>query len=120
MNINGHDIVERIDNRLEAMGLGRKMLVIDLGIPKTTISSWSVKSIVPRADDLYRVANFLKVSMVWLLTGEDEVGFTPEERDLVEDYRQFDDDDKHEVQALISAKREKYTQKDHQHTAMVG
>jgi transcriptional regulator with XRE-family HTH domain len=74
MNINGHDIVERIDSRLEAMDSGRKALVMDLGIPKTTISSWSVKSIVPRADDLYRVAAFLKVSIRWLLTGEDEAG----------------------------------------------
>ena len=111
MNINGRDIVERIDNRLEAMGFGRKVLMVDLGIPKSTISSWSVKSIVPRADDLYRVATFLKVSVVWLLTGEDEAGLAPDERDLLDSYRQLDDRDRGDVVGIIAVKLERYPQR---------
>ncbi|MDR1324900.1 MAG: helix-turn-helix domain containing protein [Treponema sp.] len=110
MDINGHDIVERIDNRLEAMGFGRKVLLIDLDIPKTTISSWSVKSIVPRADELYRVATFLKVSVVWLLTGEDECGLAPDERDLLDSYRRLDDRDRQDVVGIIAVKLSRYEQ----------
>ncbi|MDR0635818.1 MAG: helix-turn-helix domain-containing protein [Treponema sp.] len=93
-----------------ALGFGRKVLAIDLGIPKTTISSWSIKSIVPRADDLYRVAQFLKVPVVWLLTGEDETGLTPEERELVDCYRRLDDRDRAEVVGIIALKLERYGQ----------
>jgi hypothetical protein len=93
------------------MGSGRKALVVDLGIPKTTISSWGVKSIVPRADDLYRVATFLKVSLVWLITGEDEAGLVPDERDLLDSYRRLDADDRQDVVGLIAVKLQRYPQK---------
>ena len=88
------------------------MLTIDLGIPKTTISSWSIKSIVPRADDLYRVAQFLKVPVVWLLTGEDELGLAPDERELVDSYRKLDARDREELVAIIAVKLSRYPQKE--------
>jgi transcriptional regulator with XRE-family HTH domain len=40
-------------------------------IPKGTFSSWKNRNIIPRADEALRIAEALKVSVEYLLTGSD-------------------------------------------------
>ena len=40
-------------------------------IPKGTFSSWKNRNIIPRADEALRIAQALKVSVEYLLTGAD-------------------------------------------------
>lgn len=42
-----------------------------IGILKGTISAWKTNNRPPRSDDLYKIAQYLNVSMEWLLTGKD-------------------------------------------------
>jgi len=40
-------------------------------IPKGTFSSWKSRKIIPRADEAFHIAEALKVSLEYLLTGTD-------------------------------------------------
>lgn len=63
------DIVERIDSLLAQRNENRNNLR-KVGIAHQTISQWSTKDRIPRADDLHKIAEYLGVSMEYLLTGE--------------------------------------------------
>ena len=58
-----------------------------------------------------RVADYLGVSMCWLLTGEDGAGLTPDERNLLDSYKQLDDRDRGDVVGIIAVKLERYPQR---------
>ena len=63
------DIVERIDVLLAQRNENRNNLQ-KIGISHQTVSQWSTKDRIPRADDLHKIANYLGVTMEFLLTGE--------------------------------------------------
>lgn len=63
------DVVDRIDSLLAQRNETRNNLR-EIGILHQTVSQWSVKNRMPRADDLLKIANYLGVSMEYLLTGE--------------------------------------------------
>jgi len=42
-------------------------------IPKGTFSSWKNRNIIPRADEAFRIAGALKVSVEYLLTGDEQI-----------------------------------------------
>lgn len=68
--INGHDLVCRIDNCLKAMGLTRETLANHIGKNKQVFTDWKNCNIMPKCDDLYKMSKFLGVPMEYLLTGE--------------------------------------------------
>lgn len=69
-DINGTDLVIRIDNCLKSMGMKRENLAAFIGKNKQVFTDWKNCKIIPRADDLYKMAKFLGVPMEYLLTGE--------------------------------------------------
>jgi transcriptional regulator with XRE-family HTH domain len=86
MEITGRGIVERIDGS----GRNRKEVAAAAGLKSVqSITDWS-KGSIPAADTALKIADFLKVSYRWLLTGEDETGLTPEQRELQAKYEALD------------------------------
>lgn len=90
------DVVDRIDALLAQRNENRNNLR-DIGIMQQTISGWSRYDRMPRADDLHKIANYLGVSMEYLLSGEvkklttDEINIvykirmlTPEQKDMLQ------------------------------------
>lgn len=63
------DVVDRIDMLLAQRNESRNNLK-KIGILHQTVSAWSTNNRVPRADDLLKIAEYLGVSMEYLLTGE--------------------------------------------------
>jgi hypothetical protein len=61
---------------------------------------------LPSADLFPVIADYLEVSIQWLITGKDEEGLTLEERNLLVKYRNLDDRGRYEVNALLDAKLE--------------
>jgi transcriptional regulator with XRE-family HTH domain len=110
MKIGGCAIMGRIKERL-GDSTGLKALIVDLGYKTSTVYSWGENDSVPKAVDLLKIADYLGVSMRWLLTGEDEAGLAPEERDLLTSYRWLDDRDREDVVGLIALKLERYPQR---------
>jgi hypothetical protein len=72
----------------------------------TSFTDWVQRDTVPRADVALAIADYLGVSVRWLITGEDEQGFTLEERNLLVKYRSLDKRGRYEVNALLDAKLE--------------
>lgn len=95
------DVVDRIDALLAQRNETRNNLR-DLGILHQTISQWSTKNRMPRADDLHKIADYLGVSMEYLLTGEvkkmttDEINIiykirmlSPEQKEILQNQLDF-------------------------------
>jgi hypothetical protein len=53
----------------------------------------------------------LGVTVEFLVTGADEAGTTFAERELLNNYRRLDDDDRREIVGIIALKLERYQQK---------
>ncbi|GHU01555.1 hypothetical protein FACS1894147_01620 [Spirochaetia bacterium] len=73
-------------------------------IPKGTFSSWKNRNIIPRADEALLIAGALKVSLIYLLTGNDraEPPSNPVLHEISETIPFFDDTDQ---QTLLAAAR---------------
>jgi transcriptional regulator with XRE-family HTH domain len=99
-------IVMRIDDLLAAQNKGRKDLIIAIGANRGVLTNWDKRETVPAADIALKIADYLGVSLRWLITGKDEQGLTLEERNLLVKYRSLDDRDRYEVNALLDAKLE--------------
>lgn len=87
IEIDGKALVSRIDKKLEEKGTKRKSLS-ELGMNPSNLSHW-IKGQEPSSFALARIADFLGVSLEWLLFGKEEKQdeLTKEERELVEAYR---------------------------------
>lgn len=73
MELSASDMIDRIKSLVTAKELEL------IGINQKTLSSWKVRNIFPKSDDLYRIAKHLGVSMEYLLTGEKESGALPDD-----------------------------------------
>jgi transcriptional regulator with XRE-family HTH domain len=86
MKVTGGGIVERIDGS----GRNRKEVAAAAGLKSVqSFTDWS-KGSIPVADTALKIADFLKVSYRWLLTGEDEAGPSLEQRELLAKYGALD------------------------------
>lgn len=70
MNDNEEDMVYRIDIMLEHINKKRADLCSALNISKQSISSWKALKSYPSVDTAIKIANYLGVSIDWLLNGQ--------------------------------------------------
>lgn len=54
------------------------------GKSRSAITDWIKRKVFPAADDALRLADLLGVSVRYLVTGEDEEGISPRERELLQ------------------------------------
>jgi transcriptional regulator with XRE-family HTH domain len=104
MKSSGADIVKRIDMSLKARNASRKDLYLSVGMAINTLSNWGTRGTVPSADIALKIADYLGVSVNWLITGKDGQGLTLEEQNLLVKYRSLDERGRYEVNALLDAK----------------
>jgi len=62
--------IQIIDNRLKDMGITAKKMLLDLGYSDGLISTWR-KGVEPSAIKLHRIAEYIGLSMDYLLTGQE-------------------------------------------------
>jgi transcriptional regulator with XRE-family HTH domain len=98
-------------NRIEELmtGYTSRYLSEQTNIPETTISTWRTKKTVPRADELVKIAKFLKTTVEYLITGEYADGLTPEQRNLLQLYDMLDERDRQTVTHLVGNMVRKYS-----------
>jgi len=94
----------RIDSALASKKKGRKELIEAINVNHGALSSWDKRGTVPAADVAIKIADYLGVSVRWLIMGADEEGYTQAERNLVVKYRCLTDQGQYEVNALLDAK----------------
>ena len=97
---NGMLIVERIDNLLKERNLNRVALAEAIGIKPQNISAWSVRGTVPAGDICLKIAEYLNVSIEWLICGK-EGGLNNEERWVLSQWKSLDVVQKDTVRTLL-------------------
>ena len=64
------ELVEILDNFLQARNLSRRQFCILVDIPNSTVASWKAKNVLPSIELVAKVAKFMNVSLDWLVYGE--------------------------------------------------
>ena len=75
------------DNALPFMDkkkVKQKDIALLTGHSSGRVSDWFKEKVVPKADDALKIADLLGVSVRYLVTGEDEEGLLPRERELLD------------------------------------
>ena len=96
-----NSITERIREALEAKGLKRGDFYRYVDITSQSLRNWEHRKSVPLADTAIKMADFLKVSVKWLITGEEDA-LTNQAHLLLDLYNQLNNTGK---EAAIGALR---------------
>lgn len=110
---NEKTITDRINEVLKENNLRRADLSRGTGINANTIKGWGDGKI-PSAIAAQKVAQYLGVSLDWLVTGEGETppinkAFTPEEQELIDIFRILDERDKRDLLENARNKKSHYS-----------
>ena len=97
---NGLQIVARISEICRERGIVRKEVSEALKLPDNCFSNWSARGTVPAGDICIRIANYLNVSAVWLITGKEE-GMSNEEKKLLTIYQKLSAQQKDTIWTLM-------------------
>lgn len=96
--------VDRLNELLRETNTTRTALANAVGIPLTTMWSWSEKGAQPSIDKLVKIADFFAVSTDYLLGRENDVGLieikadlTNDEQELINLYRKLSFGDKNQL-----------------------
>jgi len=101
---------EMVKNEVERQQTSFEWLYRKTQIPKGTFSSWKNRNIIPRADEALRIAEALKVSVEYLLTGADsqKKPSNPAVNEISETVTFFDDNDLQTILATVRAMATRY------------
>lgn len=93
-------------NAIKAKGLSVADVVRGTGIAKSTMSEWKSGRSTPKADKMQKIAEFLDVSVEYLLTGRNEPVFVmpdydPKEHELIEKFGVLNDEQKDIILSVI-------------------
>lgn len=75
MTINGNQLVQKIDLKLQEIKSRRQELAEYCGIAAQSLSDWTRRGNLPTGDILSKIADFLHVSIDWLLSMDYEDGW---------------------------------------------
>lgn len=101
------DFVNRIDSILQKKNLKRAALCSDLELSPTSITDWARRGTVPAADICLRIAEYLGVSVEWLVTGK-ESSLTSEEKTLLKQWKILTPDQKDTLRTLLNKWESEY------------
>jgi len=101
----GSAIFDRIIGVLAEKNLKRLDMCKIIGIKSQNITN--IKKSIPAADTAIKIADYLRVSVKWLITGEDDVDISNDDREFIFLFKQLDSDDKDEITEFIRLKLKK-------------
>ncbi len=108
------NIAQRVQSRLKKLDLSMRKASLDAGLSDGFIRNIiSGKSESPRGINLLKLANTLRTTESWLLSGEgpeeaespENTAETQEERDFIALWREASDEDRQVILALLRARR---------------
>lgn len=101
MEIAATNLIERIKEKCEIKDLE------SIGISAQVVSNWKSRNSIPKADDLYKIAQYLGCSMEYLLTGnaidDDYIFLSAREQNLLNNYKKLDNEQKKNIEYIIEA-----------------
>ena len=93
-----------LKNVMDSCGKTQKDIVDDLNFRQATVSDWLNGKKYPRMDKVEMLAKYFNVPITALIQKSNGIVLTAAEQQLVEKYRQLDDDGRAEVDIIIDAK----------------
>ena len=96
----GMQIVKRISLICDEKKIVKKSVSESLGLPDNCFANWSARGTIPAGDICIRIAEYLGVSVEWLVTGK-ENGLTSEERTLLRQWKILTPEQKDTVSTLL-------------------
>lgn len=99
--------MDRVESILKEKRLTQKELAEDLGLRRPTLSDWKKNGAVPAADICLRIAEYLGVSVEWLVTGK-ESSLTTEEKTLLKQWKILTPDQKDTLRTLLNKWESEY------------
>lgn len=97
---NGLQIVKRIGEICKKMGIKKKDVSEALKLPDNCFSNWSARGTIPAGDVCLKIAEYLNVSVVWLISGRED-GMSNEERWVLSQWKSLDTVQKDTVRTLL-------------------
>ena len=76
--------VDRINLSLKSRHISKGRFYEDLGLANNSSTNWNKRGTIPSADVVLKIADYLGVSVRYLVTGEDEEGLSPREKELLD------------------------------------
>lgn len=98
------EIVQRIEDLLKEKNIKKKKMLADLSLGINTFTNWKQRGTIPSADVLNKIADYLGVSVDYLLGNEKAapVGAADErEATLIEFFRSLSETDKDNVLNIL-------------------
>lgn len=92
--------MDRVESILKEKRLTQKELAEDLGLRRPTLSDWKKNGAVPAGDICIRIADYLGVSVEWLVTGK-EAALSSEERTLLKQWQVLSEEQKDTIRTLL-------------------
>ncbi len=99
--------MDRVEKILKDKRLTQKELAEDLGLRRPTLSDWKKNGAVPAADICLRIAEYLGVSVEWLVTGKEAV-LTSEEKTLLKQWKILSPEQKDTLCTLLNKWESEY------------
>lgn len=110
------NILEKIQLLCREKGINPSILERELGLGKGTLYKWNKSS--PNTDKLSAVADYFHVSVDWLL-GKTEFRFIPDEEQLADDVKRYEDFSKRDKKDIATTMSFILEQLDNQQEALM-
>lgn len=92
---------DRLDLLLTEKKETRTHLAEVIGITNQSFSDWKKRGTIPSADIVLKIANYFKVSIDWLINGNETKELSHEDTSFIFKLRQLSEKDKNTVLGLI-------------------
>ena len=93
--------MDRVESVLKERKWTQKEMAESLGLRRPTLSDWKKNGAVPAGDIALKIADYLNVSIEWLICGK-EGGLNNEERWLLSQWKSLDAVQKDTVRTLLN------------------
>ena len=106
IEINYIEVFTRVDVELRKRKLKREALTV-CDVSVSSVSAWARGTRIPSCTSMARIADFLGVSLEWLLFGKEREGqLDKEERELIDSWRRLNIRDKGLAMTMIKGMRQ--------------
>lgn len=108
------DFLKRVLEELDFLNTSKADLARFLNVRKSTVYSWFERDTIPAADTALRIADFLNVSLEYLVTGKkteskkSKAELSDFEKNLLCEAKDLTQEDKVELMAYIAMKKTMY------------
>jgi transcriptional regulator with XRE-family HTH domain len=98
------DFWERLKDRIKEQKTTQEWVAKEAQVPFGTFRKWLDRKSYPDAQQIVKIAQILKTTAEFLITGSYSEGFSTEEWELVAAYRNLDSRDREEIMGIIRLK----------------